>query len=270
MKISRLLLLTLLFPALVVIGCDKTGKTDNSGGVGVPSKGSRLVSNITGTNENEEFVYDFTYDSDNRLIGINMSDEYTFSTVSISYEQETSDKVTIERQTEAISSYNRIFFPYVATFISGENGYLTSGNLAYVGGGNDESWIGTYNNAGYLIKSEINSDDDSESYDFTWSGGNMMQVSYEGGVADYEYSDVANNSLSNLDLNYLITTSFAAPFLGIAGLLGKRSANMIETMSITLDVGLSDSTSYTYETDSDGFVTKIKRVDGTVLTITYR
>jgi hypothetical protein len=259
----------------MIIGCDKTDKTDNSGGVGVPSKGSRLVSNITGTNENEEYVYDFTYDSDNRLIGINMSNEYTFSTVSISYEQETFDKVTFEQQTEAISNYNTIFFPYVTTFISGENGYLTSGNLAYVGGGNEESWIGTYNNAGYLIKSELNSDDDIESYDVTWSGGNMMQVSHEVGVADYEYSDVANNPLCNLDLNYLITGGLVVPFLGIAGLLGKRSANMIETMSITFDFGLSDKTSYTYETDSDGFVTKITRVNeyptyGMVYTITYR
>jgi YD repeat-containing protein len=235
---------------------------------GTPVPGGRLVSKITKIVDGNSYVRELTYDAHNRLIGINRSNAVS---VSISYETDSPQNalntdsapytVIVEYQDKSDPSCT---YGWRAIYTSDGHAYITSGNMIYNyadGSNSQRLWSGIHDSEGYLTKSTWNDDD---FYSATWVNGNMTHLYHGDGevVTDYQYCDIINNPLCNLDLNHLFTSDWIDPFTGIIALSSKRSANMVTETTETYYYPFSCAftTTYTYETDSAGFVTKIKQI----------
>lgn len=153
-----------------------------------------------------------------------------------------------------------------------------------------------YDADGYLVKSNrVEDGDDVDEERITWTNGNPTQVwwgttgSTSSGTKDLidktTYGKVVNNS--NLDLNWFIALDsegwdFAVgdPYktFAIMGYVGKRSANLAETMTDASEAsnGGSVVTRYTYQLADDGMPSVIKKetkhsdfTESSTYTITY-
>lgn len=126
----------------------------------------------------------------------------------------------------------------------------------------------SYDDAGYLVKS-VSSQDGEER--ITWTGGNPTEVWWglTGDGQDFidkaSYGTVPNKT--NLDLNWFFVLAtegwaFASGdsenIFPLIGLTGKRSEHMAEIVTESNIIGSSgNSYEYVYQTDADGFLTKI-------------
>jgi hypothetical protein len=247
---------------------DDSEKPSQSSLPGTPAAGSRIVSKITESVQGYSYINEFTFDENNRLIGIEQADAVS---VSISYKTGTPEEGIYKNSApySVIVKYQDRSDPagiygWTGIYTSDDTGYLTSGNMVYNycdGSNRQRTWNGIHNSKGCLTNSTWNEEGSISLYDITWTDGNMTRISSGEGevVTDYEYSDIVNNPLCNLDLNYLVTCDWIDSFTAIIGLLGKRSANMIgkETETYSYPYSSTFTTTYAYETDSKGFVTKI-------------
>lgn len=149
-------------------------------------------------------------------------------------------------------------------FIVNEDGYVKKATYR------DDDWEKTYNISykdGYFI-----STDDGEKA--LWKDGNLVELSYEDssygfvGKSEVTYGNLLNRPDVSIDLNFVIaSTECYSCFcetgnLGAkwAGFFGKRSKNMM-TKECDISNGKRSWTStYEYELDTDGYVTKITSV----------
>jgi hypothetical protein len=300
MKALKFSLFALLLPASIMVSCKKIQDSENPSQAsppGIPAAGSRIVSTITKSTGSNSHINKLTYDNNNRLIGIERAET---ASVSITYKTGTPEEslytnsvpytVIVEYQDESDPTGA---YGWTGVYTSGDNGYLTSGNMIYdyENGSNEQRiWTGIHDSEGYLTNSKWNNENNIGLYDATWTDGNMMRLySGEGEVVtDYEYNNLANNPLCNLDLNHLyhlFTDNWIDPFTAILELSGKRSANMVSKATEVYSYPYSSKfiTTYTYQTDAKGFVTKITQTrreadsnssniftSTSVYTITYR
>ncbi|MDR0954887.1 MAG: hypothetical protein LBM20_05860 [Rikenellaceae bacterium] len=263
MKTIRLFVLALLLPAFVMVGCDKgdeTPKDPESSTPGVPEAGSGIVSKIELTDRYGDVMQgvNFTYDSYNRLIRVEFYGETTES-VYLSYE--TGSQTAGEGAPYTIiRKYVSEYGEETTTFTVGNSGYVESGE--YSDRYTDRYYYYTYNDSGYLTNSSTT---DYYNNTYTWIGGNLTRISKtdldypdEELVYDFEYAEVANNPLCNLDLNKIALLEEDS-VLELAGLCGKRSANRVAKLIRTCneDPDGDYELSFAYETDPKGFVTKI-------------
>lgn len=131
----------------------------------------------------------------------------------------------------------------------------------------------TYDAAGYLTRTVQDEGETNQESRITWSGGNPTAVKWgtnssgEEAIDRASYGKIPNRS--NLDLNWsfllantegwAFSTGDSNQFFSLIGLMGKRPAQMVTTITPTDVFGSnSDSSySYTYETDADGLPVKI-------------
>ncbi len=158
--------------------------------------------------------------------------------------------------------------PYgVNTYTTGPKGRMVSGVLEDDGDAGECSFA--YSD-GYLAGFTENWGAISASGAAEWQGGNMtsMNVSALGSeVYSMKYGPLSNKY--NFDLNQFLVGFYSPPILN----LGKPSANLVTEMTLAGYVGqtkqFEDVTTYTYETDADGYVTLIHvKEEGTEYTLT--
>ena len=135
-------------------------------------------------------------------------------------------------------------------------------------GDNDEyrsTYALTYDAKGYLVKSTGMDGDDPFTETLTWTSGNLTEVNWgrEDGqdLIDRAVYGSAKNS-ANIDFNWFVALNsegfdFAAgdPFkiFAMLGMVGKRTANLATRVTGVY----GDAVTYTYQTGSNGVVTKI-------------
>ncbi len=119
---------------------------------------------------------------------------------------------------------------------------------------------------GQAISSEIIRNDGSRySEKAVWKNGNLIKVSGDKGTSDITYGDLLNHPDMPIDLNFLIAeTDMYDTFcetgnfgLKVCGFFGKRSKNMMINEKDVAPNWNDESYTYTYENDTEGFITKI-------------
>lgn len=161
-----------LFTVLLCVSfsaCGGDGDGDGGGGT-TPPAGKRLVK-VTEKGEKSTYVYEFTYDSQGRVVRIERTkngekrsnDTYAYS-----------DKKIVERH-YSYSSNSTSETEYTL-----ENGFIVSEKH------NSESNNVNYTYANGHLATRTNS---SYTYKYTWSGGNLMTIEREGKIKVYEYTN---------------------------------------------------------------------------------
>lgn len=248
-------------------------------GPGVPAAGSRLVSKVVieDLESGTTWVGNLVYDGQNRLIqSTSTSDDNDSDNTTYVYSQNSVD-ITSESEGDWGTE------TFVSSLTLGSNGYVSSGvqeyESIYPGGQSNDTnnWSADYDANGYMVNSSWN---DSEEYTLTWSGGNLTKrIDEDGSETAYQYGNVANNPLCNLDLNYFTGgMQDHIPFgASEIRLCGKSSTKMISQVDyIYPDIPAeNESYTYAYQTDAQDFVTKItcSEVGGSdieITTITYK
>lgn len=225
----------------------------------------------------DEIIYEFFYDGSKRLIKIVQTEEEDVTTVNFTYG---TNQISCELTRTENGVLNKDDF-YKATVALDEAMRIVSGEYIDTdskGGDNVYQYKTTYTLSydanGYLVKSNrIEEGEDATEERITWIGGNPTQVWWgtNGGkdlIDKATYGKVANNT--NIDLNWLIALDsegwdFAAgdsyKTFAIMGYVGKRSANLAETMTDASEAwnGTAVVTNYTYQLGNDGTPTTIKK-----------
>lgn len=231
----------------------------------------------------------FTYDEKNRITKIDGSaevigtseKEYYEDFLPISY---SGNSVTTTYEYDGYESSaggsdeQHFVFKYTNTINLNEDGYATSGvknGMKYLDGISDDdhtytsSFIYTYDNFYYLTGITRKEGTENDKYAFTWSGGNMTELNYYGTTHTVIYNNQYANK-ANLDLNYLIGEDYVfhyidalnsmefRPVFGSMGFYGKRSSGLMTQSSYYSDYHKREIIAkYSYEFDSEGFVTKV-------------
>ncbi len=247
---------------------EEEAQSDESN-IGIPAPGSRLVSRIT----SDGYATDFTYDAKNRVVKTEQTYTYDDGTVSkdVSEIAYTSNGLVID---EYYFMNGQEYERETITLVVGSNGYAISGTEE----DEDSSaiWEAEYDAGGYLARHQY--DDEGDWIDYTWSGGNITEIGYTWSQFSsvFEYGDVANNPLCNLDLfGWIISMDVNDSHASLLRLLGKSTAKMPTRGTDWPNQG--EHASWSYETDSRGFITKIIENDRAdygfnstdVITITY-
>ena len=291
----------LLLPAIALLwtGCKKDGdepqKPEIPEEVPEEQQTLKLVDKISWVGyedgeEQEGATISFTYDASNRITKISQEyvdgeeREYTYSY--------SGNQVTCVEN----YSYEGNIDEIVTTVLTLDaNGYAVSGTEtieSIIHGEPDEdlqtnSWTVTYDNEGHVTK-VLYEDDDS--IDFTWSDGNLTKLtdSDEGRTEPWfttvAYGSQANNPACNIDMNWICSQGELAAFAllpqsaPLLGFYGKSSDKLMTESTETWGISEDYKLAYTWELDSEGFVTKVtERRDmgsgfevSSYMTITYK
>ena len=230
-----------------------------------------------------EYAMEIFYDSKGRVTRMVQTEQDE-------YDSETGESGTVESKTEVTITYgNGTVSYYVAHSADGvvnpdewakgtatldAQGRVVSGEYTDKEddeeGDNEEyhsTYTLTYDANGYLVKSEGMDGDDPLAETMTWSAGNLTQVNWgsDNGrelIDKAVYGQVKNNA--NIDLNWFLSLDsegfdFAAgdPYkiFAMLGMVGKRTANLATKVT----EAWGNVTTNTYETNSNGTVSKITR-----------
>jgi len=219
--------------AVITVTTDDGNKTDDCT-ITVTSEGGdeqAIVSSITDV-WNEEAIY-FTYDAQNRLTSVNWDGNY----YTITYPSSNSIRVIMEG-TEFMYTLNN------------------DGNIVKccVEG---ECWNYEYEN-GYL-KRELH-DNGDYIINYIWENGNLKSkqedgysTTYSYGSTPYKEANIAPYSLppsgfleeGDSYLNFILPKAY----------FGKQSKNLVTSKNTNIPYG--DNATYRYQTNSDGYVTKV-------------
>jgi len=158
-----------LFTVLMSVSFTACG--DDDGGSPVPPPASKRLVKITEKGEKNTYVYEYTYDSQGRIVRIESTkngekrsnDTYAYS-----------DKKIVERH------YSYSNNSTSETEYTLENGFIVSEKH------NSESNNVNYTYANGHLATKTNS---SYTYKYTWSGGNLMTIEREGKTKVYEYTN---------------------------------------------------------------------------------
>ncbi len=268
-----------------------------SPGVSRKARGSRFFN--TGVRANagastrsettETVTFNLKYDSENRLT------EMTWTSADgQEYERYycrwAAGEVTVESSIKTYEDYNNDYYTdeTTSTYSIGSNGYASSGTSVW-SGNIDVTHALSYNN-GYLSKWVYGNQNNSYEDSYTWTNGNLTRLDSEwtedwgageySGESDvsYLYGSVANNPLCNIDFNVLAGYPYEGDaILALVGMCGKRCANMVSsyTFEDSEDSRYDEIYDVKYETDSEGFITKITATDRDggyedIIEITYK
>lgn len=185
-------------------------------------------------NEGKDWQTEFTYDTANKKV----------YTTSIDYEDEYYDKDIVTGEL----SLNDEGFAVKAKYVTNQDGKTETHHIFY--------------QDGQAVSTEVIQNDGSvHTEKATWKNGNLIRVSDNEDFSDITYGDLLNHPDVPIDLNFLIAnTSMYDTFcengnlgLKVCGFFGKRSKNMMTNEKDNW----KESYTYTYENDTEGFITKI-------------
>jgi len=261
----------------IVITVTQDGKTEDGT---IPDDDTRYVKQITGA-WGGTTTYTFDYDGSNRVSRVTITEsDNEDDTMTFTYGENSVSYVFVESDgSETITC--------TGTLTLNSNGYASKGEFLCNKKDRGE-WSATYT-SGYLTNVNGNYEDGNESetynHNLTWSNGNMTYyestTSEQTENATLTYSSTPNNPKINIDLNWMLTETEALAFIvdGCAdaqtlypfamGLYGKRSEYMVSQIN-SVFWGETNATTYTYLTDSEGFITQIQASNGSTYQITYR
>lgn len=102
------------------------------------------------------------------------------------------------------------------------------GTIGYCEGAPDRKFV--YDN-GRLVKAYCMDDGYATSYDFVWNSGNLTSMAAGSFDEQFVYSKYPSDRISGLDINWLLGNGYYTedliPIAGFAGLLGKKSDNIV-------------------------------------------
>lgn len=215
----------------------------------------RLIACYDDFNENN------VLEPDEREEGFEWSSEFVYEGKTVKLHiKEMDDKSDKMYRTDAVLTLNDEGYVSESKHVDGEDGSV-------------ENFRNTYEN-GRIVSSK-NYDSDSDYTDkMFWKDGNLVKVLSESDNQDkvqfYSeiiYGDEPNRPEVSIDLNFLCSNSEWYDCFGedgnfgvkIAGLLGKRSQNLMMTeKSFYPNPSETEVYSYTYTKDAEGFVIKIE------------
>ena len=233
------------------------------------------------TNDEGATTFEFFYDDYKRLVKIVQTESDVLTTITIAY---TGNQLSCEKQ-ETENGVVKTDEVYKASATLNEALRIVQGEYTDSDSKGDNTpylfhvtYTLSYDTNGYLIKSNrVEDGEEADEERITWTNGNPTQVwwgttgSGSAGTKDLidkaTYGKVANKT--NLDLNWFIALDsegwdFAAadPYktFAIMGYVGKRSANLAETMTDAAKAwnGTSVVATYAYDLDNDGTPTKVR------------
>jgi hypothetical protein len=275
MKKVLLLLPTI---ALLWVGCKKDDGTETP-------ETPKLVDKVSWVRyaddqKKEGAVTSFTYDASNRVTKIKTEygdfDPLAGESYEITLAYSGNQVTVVEKEVDENDEYTT-----TSVLTLDANGHVISGtsNEIWVIDGETEdpeieSWTATYND-GYLKQTAYEDEDGSHAskrtFDFTWSAGNLTRVAYTSFhdettslyFAGLKYGSQTNHPDCNLDLNYAIVSNEWVSFsmlpviLPSLGFYGKSSGKLMTESSHYTDTTQDETdNTYTWELDSEGFVTK--------------
>lgn len=253
MKKQFILLLTMV-SIVAFSGCSKekgddNGGNNNGGGNidGITTLPKRIAT-ISSYGDNMTF----TYDAQGRVIKIVNTATTDGEFISITY---TADKVIIKDEE------------------SETNSYVLENKRAVSCNGVDWTSSFEYDKDGYMIKSsevEIGYEDQPWICKYTWMDGLLTKITDDNESGIITYGTQPNNL--NIDLFPLIEPDFLGDLITILGFGSKRSVKL--PTKVSWNNG-EYSESFSYETNKDGYITKItivddeKEGDTSLIAITY-
>lgn len=191
-----------LMAVLASVGFTACGSDDGDGG-GNPS-GKRLVK-MTEESSSKTYVYEFTYDSQGRVVKVNLTKNgesngsytYAYSTNSITETHNYSSGSS--RKTQYTLEDGRIV---KKVYASGSDAYIYTYNDGYLA-------TRSYTYSGSTSPSSV--------YTYSWSNGNMVSESRESKTKTYEYT---NHIAPSAPIDFWEIDDF------LAGFYGKTSRNL--------------------------------------------
>lgn len=157
-------------------------------------------------------------------------------------------EITGRNENGELTYINRIrlnYTPYNSVEINDHAEVYTNGeeetyNDKYVYVLNDEGMVDYFEGApgkkflydnGRLVKAYGNDDDYIFSYDFVWDNGNLTSMAAGSYDEQFVYSKYPSDRISGLDINWMLGSGYhtdgGIPIAGFAGLLGKKSDNIV-------------------------------------------
>jgi hypothetical protein len=262
MRFKNYFLLFLLALGAIVSGCDKDEKLGDDE---TQPEEVRKISRIDEFNAEQRKVESaaFTYDAQGRMAEIAIDYLYDAENPGIWKERYSyPDAGTVVITYFGDTNYDGIIDSndnYVETAILNESGYMVS----LKGNASDRELKFTYTE-GYLTKIQAIDKDTEKYYEYIaykWQDGclaswqNRDTDGHEGDVYTYAYNSKTLNKPCSIDLLWLITEEEIKPL----NLLGKYSQYLPDTGAFRDENGHFDdvTTTFRYERDGNGYVTKI-------------
>lgn len=275
MKKCYFVLMALFCATALFTGCsdddDKEDEKNNGQGSGMEILSKKIVKMISHNDSgSERFIYLYDYDKNNRLSKITEVEEdgTVVETSDIVYED---NKVTITNSSSENKSVIQLQDGKAVSFIEYWDGDRIDHTYSYSGKYLSRDYA-KYFNGGDSDFEEVGVAD----VVFTVKDANLETMSYvytsqdknENVKSRFEYSDLDNNIC--FDVYFLILNEY--PFL--LDVAGDRYQKLPAKIIIVDDNGVEkEVTSYTYEVDKDGYITKIieemENEDGYIYEITY-
>lgn len=256
MKTLKSLLCALGLSALFLVSCGNENEPTNPGGGGivppVHTDSSKLVTSMVQKGYYEESIYDFTYDSDNRLIRVDYEDTYnTFSySEIISYFP---IKFIIDYREYSIESRE---------INLNENGYISYCKFYDSDDGKDVEYMCEYN-GGYIVKSQIKRKGYWNENIYTWENGNLIKMQNnfedlnEGTAGSYLFNYSYSEKSSINSGVYFPNWYYEEYFMLVGGFLGKTTAQVPVSVEVkNLKSGDIEKTTISVEYDNKGRIIK--------------
>lgn len=264
MKKNFLLMMAALGAATVFTSCSDDDDDNNGNGNGAGNGGSgvtvlsKKVSKIVSKNEDGKVsdTYFFSYDSEGKLSKI--IDQYGTSEAeqnekSITYSE---NKIVISKDTKESVIHLK---DGKAVSYAEQDGSNWKYDYTFSYSGN---YLSEMVSTESQLVNGVWTKGSTDTYTYTVKDGNLSAVKnvwkgeHENGTTDITvtYGKVANNA--NIDLGYLCYETEGEDLLMLC-VLGNRYQNLPSSMSSQDEDGWSYRVTFTYETDKEGYVTKI-------------
>lgn len=224
----------ILLALLAVVGLSLSCTKDSNSGSGSEggNNSQRVVSKIIFEDEVE---YAFKYNSEGRITRVTytaIEDSYEEIRYYERYKYGSGNELVIEWEDDGYEAD-----VYEATL--NNNGYLST--VYYENDDYTDEWSYTYDTKGRLISvlNEYGSDEDSWiEYVYKWSGGNVVETTYEDDEGDLSTRYISYNSKSmdmvNIDLNAALCGYLGGLYIDVCdngyhgdGLCGQKSKNFL-------------------------------------------
>lgn len=242
---------TVICLVLIFTAC----KDDDDNRPAFAPDGKRLVRSIVGICEkfpDEKFECVFSYNSDGRIVGIER--KYTYMSEDLNKKCTDTEQVTFSvsgKELTVVTNYTdgeyaKYSGTFTGKFVLNEDGYMESGEEV----DEDEdafTYKCYYDDIRHLEKLDYtrNGRNEGPVY-FTWNNGNLVKGVYGN---TYTYWDKENKA--NIDFSEVYQDIWVLGYdrsnLGLVGYLGIKSKQLMKS---------GDDHSFTYEYDSEGYVTK--------------
>lgn len=257
MRTLKSLFCALSLSALFMVSCGNENEPTNPGSGGgivppVQTDPSKLVTSILRMGERDESIYDFTYDSDNRLTRFDYKETYYGHYNSYFFDISYSPLKIVLVNDEYTSEFLEINL--------NKDGYMIYGKF-------DDSgiyieYMFEYND-GYLVKSSKKSQGIWYEVVYTWENGNLIKIQEdyerldEGTAGSYLYNFTYSEKSSINTGIYFPNWHNEEYFMLVGGFLGKTTAQVPVSVEVkNLKSGDIEKTNISVEYDNKGRIIK--------------